>query len=146
MIHCFVLSGQNKSSNKDLIDNFFEDIFLRENQNSNKLYKKYIANKCRRIKSKKEKIKAFEANVDLLRENNLPLINKSEIINFHITIYKNSTLEDLLKFDKRALDNIYIVSNKGKVISYVLVENSKIKAFNTVQKGSDGLAFFIDNF
>jgi hypothetical protein len=141
----FILKAQNdRISNEKFIYSFLEDIFLNNNISSERLYKKYVIGSN---KIKRKKLKFFEANLIYLKENN-PCLEKPHIFSkIEVHKYSSSPVPDkLLSFDTRALHKIYVINKGMDVISYVLIEDFKIKAFNFIQKGTNGPAFFVNNF
>lgn len=129
--------------NEKLIESFFEDIFVSKSSTPKELYKTYIFKNCKKIKG--EKVKVFEANIEHLKSLNTSILNQDSIL-FNVNKYRNSEFKDLLPLDEKSLDNIFVVSVDKTIVTYVLMKENKIEAFNTIRKGKEGPAFFFSDF
>ena len=135
MLHFFSCNAQK---NEIKIQSFFESIFVEQDLTYKELYTKYVSTKY----LEKEQIDSFEDNIKYLKSLNL-FLNNRDSISFSVTKYKKSELTELLPFSEEALDNIFVVSVNSKIVTYVLMNESKIIAFNTVRKGKRGPAYFL---
>ncbi len=127
----------------EIVKSFFEDVFV-HGKSSEYLYKDYAFKNPENTKSTDEKVEIFSQHILYLKSQKEHLSRKD--INFMVENYNNSSSANLLLFDKRATKNIFVVYVENKVESYVLMNDNKIESFNYVRKGSEGPAYFINNF
>ncbi len=139
----FTYCQNHKTEKNDFIKSFFEDVFINDKP-LKVLYEQYIYKNSKTDKSKDEKIKIFNEHILYLKSEKEYLVKKNAI--FQVENYDKSSISDLLPFNKSTTKNIYVVTIKNEVISYVLLNKGKVVSFNYVRKGSEGPAYFINNF
>ena len=135
---------QNKEQEElQMTKSFFEDIFIND-ISSEILYEKYAYKNTNMDKSMEEKKEIFKEHILYLKTQKEHLIK--EHLNFDVDFYNKSSFSDLLHFSEEARPNILVVSVDENVESYILINNGKIESFNYVRKGSEGPAYFINNY
>ena len=123
------------------VESFFNQIFNENELVTKEFYKEHIFSECKRIS--KKKLKILHANIDHLKSINSTLLNKNTTT-FSVQKYEDCKLNDLAVFNKSIMNNVLVISENKKVVTYVLIQDSKIKSFNTITKS--GETFFFGEF
>ncbi len=142
---CFLFTycQNHKTEKQDFVESFFEDVFINDKP-LEVLYEEYAYKSPKNDLSKDEKMKIFNEHIRYLKSEKKHLIGQN--VSFTVENYNKCSIPNLLPFDERARKKIYVVIVDNEVQSYVLLNNKKIASFNYVRKGSEGPAYFIDNF
>lgn len=133
---------QEKSDNRaTMLKAFCEDLFIK-NLDSHKIFEKFVETENNKASINDSVMKKFDNHLGYLKTEKKHLVNSTE--SFEIKAYnKYLKQDDLLSFDERARNDIYIVLVNNRIEFYTLFDDARIVALNHVQKGKEGPAYFI---
>ncbi|KAA1243382.1 hypothetical protein [Aquimarina sp. RZ0] len=137
--NAYACKTNNDKENIIILRSFFDSI-LSENQSLEEVSETHRY-KGRGVKNKNEANTLFTYHIDYIKSEKKQLIQNK--VDLTITKYKECTLENKWKFEKKDLDDIYVVSVNGMIETYVLMKKDRILSLVYFRKGSDNTAHFI---
>lgn len=124
-----------KTECKIIVESFFRDVFASEKS------LKLISEEYRFPHKENKDGNKFALHIQSLRKQKEQFYR--DIDKIVVESYEESSIRNRWLFDKKKWKNIYVVSGKGNLQSYVLMKKCKIVACINFRKGSDDEASFI---